>query len=171
MTNLIKLKADVYALEKAIADERVSHESKIVTLGQKVTKAREAYNLSISGVDIEITAIAESVLYREGYYTAAGEQPSVIRDLIEWLVNQNPANEFRDPKKYYFGCKNYDRWDNQRSDHPYGFGPKHGSTVFALGLKSEFCAKELTEEQRNACIYYLENLKKIDEQKKASRAA
>ena len=34
----------------------------------------------------------------------------------------------------YIGCKNYDRWVCQRSDHPYGMGPAHGHVVFAVEL-------------------------------------
>jgi hypothetical protein len=33
----------------------------------------------------------------------------------------------------YVGVKNYAHFGDQRSDHPYGYGPSHGSIVFRIG--------------------------------------
>jgi len=41
----------------------------------------------------------------------------------------------------YIGCKNYDRWVCQRSDHPYGMGPAHGHVVFAVELAADVRAR------------------------------
>ena len=37
----------------------------------------------------------------------------------------------------FIGLKAYDRWPCQRSDHTYGFGPKHGTTIASIGLSGE----------------------------------
>lgn len=35
--------------------------------------------------------------------------------------------------KEYFGIKNYEQFGDQREDHRYGYGPKHGCIVFRIG--------------------------------------
>jgi hypothetical protein len=34
---------------------------------------------------------------------------------------------------HYMGVKNYAGFGDQREDHPYGYGPRHGHTVFSVG--------------------------------------
>ena len=52
-----------------------------------------------------------------------------------------------------FGVKEYDRWTSQRSDHAYGYGPKHGHLWFAVGLRQP---REIPDEStRLACVRYL----------------
>lgn len=40
-------------------------------------------------------------------------------------------------RKQFMGTKDYDRFRGQRSDCEYGFAPRHGHTVFAIGLNHE----------------------------------
>ena len=59
----------------------------------------------------------------------------------------------------FFGTKNYDRWYHQRYDCRYGAGPRHGTTVFSIGLHLEVRDTELTPEQVDAALYILENMR------------
>ena len=36
-------------------------------------------------------------------------------------------------KEDYYGIKNYAGFGDQREDHKYGYGPRHGSIVFSIG--------------------------------------
>lgn len=66
-------------------------------------------------------------------------------------------------KKGYLGAKNYEGFGDQRSDHPYFYGPRHGSIVFRIGLTSEAIAAEaLAPEQIEAGLFYLASLIKIE---------
>ena len=44
-------------------------------------------------------------------------------------IQTDPANAL---KKQYVGVKNYASFGDQREDHEYGFGPRHGSIVFSI---------------------------------------
>lgn len=61
-------------------------------------------------------------------------RPALIAEAIERIQ--------RDPKaamaKEYLGIKNYASFGDQREDHQYGYGPKHGSIVFSIGRADEY---------------------------------
>ena len=42
----------------------------------------------------------------------------------------------------YVGVKNYAHFGDQRSDHPYGYGPAHGSIVFSIGRAARGASRE-----------------------------
>ena len=54
--------------------------------------------------------------------------------MIDWLAT-GEKRTYHTPATGYFGVKIYSGFGEQREDHEYGFGPKHGSTVFAVGLR------------------------------------
>lgn len=57
-------------------------------------------------------------------------RPAVIEDAIT-LIQRNPHGALR---QEYLGVKNYAGFGDQRENHSYGFGPKHGHIVFRIGL-------------------------------------
>ncbi len=65
----------------------------------------------------------------------------------------------KDPNRFlthYFGVKNYDRFGDQSEGCiQIGFGPKHGSIVFKIGLKEKFRSPEAwtPDRQRIAADY------------------
>ena len=46
------------------------------------------------------------------------------------LIQKDPEGALREER---LGVKNYARFGDQRSDHPYGMGPRHGAIVFSIG--------------------------------------
>lgn len=72
------------------------------------------------------------------------------------LIEEAIAAIQKDPvaalRREYFGIKNYAGFGDQREDHSYGFGPKHGSIVFRIGRSNPGDGKPLD----NDAIYYLE---------------
>lgn len=65
-------------------------------------------------------------------------------------------------KREFFGLKNYEGFSNQRTDCQYGYGPRHGSIIFRVGLTD--AAREyrgFTNAERDDAIYYLRNLARI----------
>ena len=53
----------------------------------------------------------------------------------------------------YIGCKNYDGFYCQREDHKYGYGPRHGSTVFEIGLQDP--SHTFSDYDIEVCLYFL----------------
>jgi len=57
------------------------------------------------------------------------EREYLIEEAIR-LIQQDPENAMRTE---YLGIKNYAAFGDQREDHTYGMGPRHGSIVFSIG--------------------------------------
>lgn len=136
-----------------------------------------------AGLDVEKVAEARRVLYLYGSYAAGGEgRDSVVRDMVDWLAT-GEKRTYQTPAEGYFGTKNYSGWRGQREDHQYGYGPRHGSTCFAVGIADHVrgAAKAngfegnrlhefLTPEEREAALYYLLNIERIEAAQKAAAA-
>jgi hypothetical protein len=125
-------------------------------------------SLTESQVDIAKTQLAETIIY-VSKYTGVGDQKSCIDDAIKQFATGKPnSEEYSNLWKTTLSTKNYDSWSSQRSDHAYGYGPRHGSINFSVGLTQVFRDSkrkyvDLTPEEIEAVIYYLTNVKKIQE--------
>lgn len=74
----------------------------------------------------------------------------IINDAKRDLANGAPKL-----KKVYFGQKYYECYD-QREDHEYGMGPRHGSIYQRIGLKNP--SSELSDYDLECALYVLENI-------------
>lgn len=123
-----------------------------------IASENRAARLLAEGLNLNIISLAESILAVGKYANGGDERGSVIRDAIAWFAGTGGRGNL---KIEYFGTKQYDRWYGQRSDHGYGYSPKHGSIIFSVALRDDARHRELTPEEREAAIYYLMNLEKI----------
>lgn len=82
----------------------------------------------------------------------SSERVACVRDAIRELATDGGGRLH----ERSFGTKDYDRFADQREDHSYGMGPKHGHIVFSVGLQPEARGRELTPEEIEAAIYLLE---------------
>lgn len=110
-----------------------------------------------NGLDTEKIALAETVITVVGSYTRHGDQDSVVNEAM-----QDIANGGKRLATQFFGTKTYGRFYNQRSDHPYGYGPRHGSIVFRVGInRGRAKGEPLSANEVEACLYYLAHLREI----------
>lgn len=100
------------------------------------------------GVTTETLALARSVISVRGTGALGSNRKGVVRDAMDALANGGGALHSR-----FFGTKNYDGWIDQRCDCNYGYGPKHGSIVFSVGLVKP--NTELSQEQIEAALLVL----------------
>lgn len=123
--------------------------------------------VEMEGADLDLDKIrtAQEVLVFRGSYARGGEdRGSVIADAVNEIATGDHGRR-RGLNYEDYGTKNYDRWQGQRCDcGPYS-APTHGSIVFSVGL-TEAARKAggiiaLTEEQREAAVYVLTRLEKI----------
>lgn len=127
---------------------------------QLIYLEQEKINQFKENLDTEIIKTAESVMYIRGMKNMkVGDGNSAIQDAIKWFATGKAG--YQGLKYEYFGTKNYDHWIGQRCDCTYCYGPRHGSIIFKIGLRDEARHRELTDTERDACIYYLLNLSKI----------
>ena len=120
------------------------------------------------GLDSDKISIAQSVLVIRGSFERGGtDRASVVADAIKQLATGEPIRPtYGDLWRVFFGTKNYDGWSGQRSDAEYGYGPKHGSIVFSVGLTREVrgrAPQALTPNEVEAAIYYLTNIQRIQQ--------
>lgn len=80
------------------------------------------------------------------------ERKLAIRAAIDELLRPG-AGKLRHE---YIGLKDYAHWTDQREDHRYGYGPRHGYIRFAIGLCDP--SRPLTDAQRDVCVKFLNSL-------------
>lgn len=147
---LIELNEDREVLKRG-------HAENLRILDREIVSVREAIAGKAAGLDWNKVKRGLNVISLRGTYgTGGGDSRSVIDDAMSDLAQSRGSRL----KKEYFGVKNYDRFFRQRSDHSYGFGPRHGSIVFAVGLAD--VRSELSDEQIDDAMYVLLNLVKIE---------
>ena len=155
--NIEYLKARLEQHEKSAALTSESLRKQISDQKTIVLRAGE-------GIDLTKVTLAETILYAGNHKNGGEDWNGARQDAIKWFatcarVGTNPY--YGDLRTTYFGTKNYDRWHGQREDHEYGMGPRHGSICFEIGLRKEARTRDLTDAEREAAIYYLVNLERI----------
>lgn len=107
--------------------------------------------MQVSSLSVEEIAMARSLVRIRGSLLedAQGAFQAAIDDLSEGGVRLCQR---------YIGAKRYDGF-HQREDHNYGYGPAHGSTVFAIELTREARSREarppLSREERDVVVRWL----------------
>lgn len=153
-------------LEKQIADKKQEvqsvkseFESTLKGLNKELTTLQDELRMKYEGIQTDYITIAKQILTIEGVkYYGDGETVKCVEDAVQDILGG-----FEKLRREYFGCKNYDRWHCQRHDCEYGLGPTHGSITFRVALNKNYRTnpEQITEEQVNACLYYLRSLSKI----------
>lgn len=142
-----------------IREERERHERALKGLRAELELVATNATISANGIDDSKVLHAEHVIYVRGNFEKAGEDRVGCREAAIADILQGG----RRLKTEAFGTKNYAHWHGQRSDHGYGYGPKHGSIIFQIGLIKPVLEREgpLTEEEIESAVYYLRNLERI----------
>lgn len=155
----------IEALKQELADHNAAAADKANDLKSQIARHQRTVEISSAMLDQKKIDFAYSVLEIRGRYERAGEdRESVIRDAVAQIATGIVKDSYSDLRSRYFGTKSYAHWHGQRSDHPYGYGPKHGSTIFSVGLHSDYReggVEGLTDEQREAAIYLLTRLEAV----------
>lgn len=138
--------------EKSAAIEKAGLEANIQKCRTKI--AQEAVGLNLEAIEL-----AEKFLIVSKYSSGGDERNSARQDAIKWFATGQAG--YRGLKYEYFGTKSYARWYGQRCDCEYGYGPRHGSIIFKIGLREDARSRDLTDAEKDAAIYYLMNIEKI----------
>ena len=141
---------DLYTEQKELVNKFEEDKRKLTN---RIRQAEITKQLLVNDYNIDKIEQAKDILLVEGIpYAGYNEASRAIEDAI-----LDVAKGVVYMRSKYIGCKNYEGWTCQREDHPYGYGPRHGSTVFKLGLRDS--TKILSEEDIEACLYFLNSLK------------
>lgn len=170
--NLTTVAHEMYHLKDELARHEAAAKAEADRLRAEINSRAKVLSLASEGLDHEKIALAHKVIEVRGSFERGGDdRSSVIQDAIRQLATGKPGDGYLDLWRQYFGTKSYDRWHGQRSDHPYFYGPSHGSIIFSVGL-TELVRKrdprQLTPEETEAAIYLLVNLARIQAAERAA---
>lgn len=145
---------------------REHYERELKRITSELMKINEQLNFVSAGLDEDLLNLGMSVV-SFGDVKNNSERRGCVADAINDLATGGKSLSGK-----YFGTKDYAHWSNQREDHQYGYGPRHGSIVFRVGLTSDALEKMrsggLTGDEIEAAIYCLMNIDEINKQKKAA---
>lgn len=149
---IIKNKIDA---QKELKNLREDFERSEKALNNKINNLIRLEKLSLEDNYIDKIQVAESILYTSGNITVSVDGNSLANRAITDI-----ANGLTHLRKAYFGNKRYEGY-YQNSNHTYHCGPSHGSIFDEIGLKKEVRERELSDHEKDCCIYYLKNYDKI----------
>lgn len=159
MKRLHELVKERTELERELYLLRREFDEKREKLTKQINELSRLETIGVTGFEVVRVQLAESIL------EIRGEPWNIVggRNLIDCAV-EDIANGCQHLKHKFFGNKRYEGY-YQACDCEYGYGPKYGCIVDEVRLK---CGRtrELTDEEKDACIYYLRNYKKIKAVKK-----
>lgn len=165
---IVNRKTELGAEYGKIHEEYINATNKIKS---EVKSLEELESIAMNGINIDYVQLAESVMYVNGNpYGATDEVKRSGYATIASNAICDIASGCKHLKKQFYGNKEYSGY-YQRTDCEYGMGPRHGSIVDEIGLKGQSTQRDLTDDEKDACIYYLKNYAKIKEAKKAIATA
>ena len=157
-SNLFEIYKELEKVNTAQKELQENYENELRTLKAQKKELETKLQYETDGIDSNRIDNAKRFIYIEGlkHNYGHGETRTCVDDLISDIVNDN----YKILKEYY-GCKDYDRFICQRSDHKYGFGPKHGDIVFSIRATQDFREGKIVpnEKDKNDILYMLENVK------------
>jgi len=157
IVGLVEIRKELEKIHTAQKELRENYENELRILQAQKKELETKLQYEIDGINSNRIDNAKRFIYIVGLKNyGRGETRLCIDELISDIVNDN----YKILKEYY-GCKNYEGFICQRSDHPYGYGPRHGYIVFSIEATQDFRRGEITpnEKDKNDILYMLENVK------------
>lgn len=164
--NLTETVRELSKFRVMLAEHTKASDAETKRLLSEVRHYEDIVKMVEAGIDHEKISLARAVLSIYGLYKDGGtDRDTVIRDAVNQLATGIPAREhYSDLWIQRLGTKNYDGWRGQRSDHEYGYGPRHGSICFGVGIVDSVRKRDLrilTADETEAAIYMLLNLDRV----------
>lgn len=164
-TSLVELQRSLKSARSERAELIKSHEANLKSINAEIAEIIRLKQCAVSGLDLAIIALAESVVRVTGVFARNGTVSEQRAAAVNRAVN-SIANGDIPMQKQYMGVKNYDHFGDQCCDCEYGMGPRHGNIVFRI--ESIERKRSWTDDERNAAIYYLSNIAVISKAKEAA---
>ncbi len=161
LTSLLGCRFD---LAKLRDDLIAAHKVDLEDLRKRIERNEIKIGLENHGLDSGRIERATQVIAVTGLLTYVEYQQVRENTQRRKVVNDAIQDLATGPTKLrsgYLGTKNYSQWSDQREDHDYGYGPKHGSIVFSVGLVNRG-RNDLTDQQVDDAVWYLHNLPAIE---------
>lgn len=149
--NLVTIEKSLFDLKIERSNLHKEFEQNDSSLKKQIDELERLKKLGLNNFDLNKVSIAERILeFDRGFKRM---NAVVIRSAINDIVN-----DFIVMRSGYFGVKDYAGFANQPIQCQYGYGPSHGYVVFSIGMKRPVRQEVISDEEKDACIYYLNHL-------------
>lgn len=153
MKRLFEIVAESAEKSKELNKLRKDFKSKETDLLNEIAQLTRLVELTEKELDVIRIQLAESILYVRGNpYGRTDQGGATLADRAIIDI----ANGVDYMRQGYYGNKTYSGY-YQESSHPYGYGPKHGGICDEIGLHNGTRDRVFTDDEKDACIYYLKN--------------
>ncbi len=162
MDTLLELNKKKIEIQKEHLKKQKEYDAHCTEYSKQSKAIEDKIYLLNNNLDIEKIQHGAELIRLQFPYISYKETFSMIYNDIVEDAKRDIAEDCKKLRTEYFGQKKYGGFD-QREDHKYGYGPKHGSTYQSIGLKNPNI--ELSDYDKECCLYLLGNLKYILENK------
>lgn len=166
---LIELTKKKMAIEAELAQLKAKFVDDTSRIGKELIAVAEGINYANKGLTVEMVRHGMTII-NFGDPKQSTERRGCVEDAINDI-----ASGFNRLSERYFGTKNYAQWSDQREDHRYGYGPKHGSICFKIGLTgtalNKLASGGLSDYDAECAIYCLMNIDAINAANAKAREA
>ena len=159
---LAELVSAIETLEERKNQETARHAHKMAQFDTDIARLETKMALITRRINPQQVERAKNTIEVRGQ-VYPGMRQRVVENAIRQLARGGGVLHHE-----YFGTKHYSGFVDQRCDCEYGYGPKHGTVVFSVGLSSQFRERTLLSEQIEDAVYYLKNLGKIQDTEERS---
>lgn len=125
-------------LTQSIKDRNAAFKTFTEESKKELSRLDTNERLLLAGLDVDRLERARKILFVQGDVNSGRRQGDCHQGIARADAVNDARNDLVDGCKRlasrYMGVKNYGGFGDQREDHEYGMGPRHGSTVFSLGL-------------------------------------
>lgn len=166
---LIELTKQKMAIEAELAQLKAKFVDDTSRIGKELIAVSEGINQANKGLTVEMVQHGMTII-NFGDPKQSAERRGCVEDAINDI-----ASGFTRLSERYFGTKNYAHWSDQREDHRYGYGPKHGSICFKIGLTgtalNKLASGGLSDYDAECAIYCLMKIDAINAANAKAREA
>lgn len=156
-------------LRESIKSTEEQHAALMKSLRALLAEQESLIGIAEAGVSIEQFQVARQFVSiewggreyesRTRDWTGPRRETAEVHECFREVIE-----EFRAGPRFilqdYYGIKQYDRWDSQRTDCTYGMGPTHGHIWFRIGMPSNMRrevrnGRVLTDDETVAVVAWL----------------
>ena len=157
---LLEVNREITALKQEYNEHKMNFDKYTHDYKNKIKYLEDKLRLLQHNIDVRKIERGKALLLLQFPYNSNEHITYPIYESLIVAAQDDLISGCKILKNQYIGQKRYEGFD-QRSDHKYGYGPKHGYIYQRIGLKHPEC--DLSDDDIECCLYLLSNIDVIVE--------
>jgi len=163
MKKLHEIVKERFEKQKELSQKTEAFKKEQAKLNSEIQELLRLENVAQIGLDLDKVQIAEKLIWIQGNpFRKTSDVTKFSGVVIAECAIIDIAEDCKKMRTQFFGNKEYVSF-YQRCDCEYGYGPRHGSIVDRIGLIDT--NHQFTDDEKDACIYYIKNYNAVKEAK------